>query len=173
MKKPITHARRKSRVHRRTLNHCLRRLFSGAELKYLEDGTINSITIDGTDWDVFANLLSLTPKEITSILAQPVEPRDLTADTLLGTGETRRGRTLSDHISETWSTIHDQCYNKDSILHGISGSPATTVCEEWSDLAAFKEWAMRTIPMFHSHRYPTLTRRDRHEGYTPTNCLWA
>lgn len=87
--------------------------------------------------------------------------------------ECRKGKLLKYTCCETntrlyqiWVAMRHRCKDKNNLHYGAKG---IKVCEEWSNFANFKSWAL-------SQGYNdslTIDRISCEEGYSPDNCRWV
>ena len=65
-----------------------------------------------------------------------------------------------------WKTMRQRCNNPNQHDYRWYGAKGVTICPEWDDYMAFREWAL-------SHGYDgklTIDRIDFNKGYSPDNC---
>ncbi|MGF7185540.1 hypothetical protein GGQ84_001631 [Desulfitispora alkaliphila] len=92
--------------------------------------------------------------------------RERTAAARLTHGDTSGGVTK---LYSVWAAMRQRCQNPNNSDYYLYGERGIEVCEEWTDYATFKEWAIENG----YQEGLMLDRIENEKGYQPDNCRWA
>lgn len=73
------------------------------------------------------------------------------------------------HLYSVWHNMKQRCGNPKHTAYSFYGELGITVCPEWEDYAAFKDWA--NTAGYASNL--SLDRKEGDKGYYPDNCHWT
>lgn len=72
-------------------------------------------------------------------------------------------------LYEVWKSMRRRCSSPKSQDYPEYGGRGITVCNEWQDFAAFRDWAL----MNGYREGLSIDRVDPDDGYNPSNCRWT
>ena len=79
-----------------------------------------------------------------------------------------------DRLHHVWLSMRNRCSNPRNNSYYLYGAKGVTVCKEWDDYEAFKEWAYENGYDENARRAEcTLDRINPFGNYEPSNCRWV
>lgn len=77
-------------------------------------------------------------------------------------------------LYSVWKSMKKRCENPNCKSYKWYGAKGVSVCDEWYDYSAFKEWSFANgYNQFADHGECTIDRINPYGDYEPLNCRWV